>query len=132
MFDMETQEPERSTNADQLWNTNPDLHTNEILNNIKAGATRATGGGPSMSYMLAPFAALLVKLSRDADATASKTLEVTNRLYWLTWALLVLTALLLGKEALEFYEKHYFGAEQSAQTKENEKIKPPGPRGPDR
>lgn len=127
---MEKPEPERSTAADGLWNTNPDLHANEILDNIKIGATKSTAGGPSISYMLAPFAALLVKLSRDADVTASKTLRVTNRLYWLTWALLLLTAALLAKEGLEVYEKHYLGAEHGAQTKKQDKIEAPAPSAP--
>ena len=76
-----------------------------------------------MSYMLAPFAALLVKLSRDADATATKTLTVTNRLYWLTWALLALTFFLFAKEAMQFYEDDYLPYHQSEKANQNTAIK---------
>src|SRR5882757_5125569 len=97
---------ERSSNADSLWNTNPNLTTNEILNNIKAGAVRGANDA-NMTFMIAPFSALLVKLSTDAEKTAEKTLKATNRLYWLTWALLVVTVLLLAKEAVDLYDNHF-------------------------
>ena len=76
-----------------------------------------------MSYMLAPFAALLVKLSRDADATGTKTLTVTNRLYWLTWALLALAFFLLAKEAVQFYEDDYLPYLRAKKSKPNTAVK---------
>jgi hypothetical protein len=116
-------ESERSSNADNLWNTNPDLSTNEILNNIKQGALRSTGGGPSISYMLAPFSALLVKLSKDADHVAEKNLTIANRLYWLTWMLLILTFLLFAKEAVDFYKNDYLPYRQTGQPNQNASVK---------
>jgi hypothetical protein len=89
-------EPERSTAADGLWNTNPDLHLNEILNNIKAGANRSTGGGPSLSYMMAPFAALLVRLSRDAEERSNAAEVTAQAVNKKTWQLIVLTRWLIG------------------------------------
>ena len=88
-------EPERSTAADGLWNTNPDLPLNEILNNIKAGASKGTVGGPSLTYMMAPFAALLVRLSRDAEATAASVNQKTQSLISLTRWLVAMTIILI-------------------------------------
>jgi hypothetical protein len=86
---------ERSTAGDGLWNTNPDLPVSEILNNIKTGAVKSTAGGPSLSYMLAPFSALLVNLANKADESSRRLEELTQRLYVVTIALLVVTIVLL-------------------------------------
>ena len=86
---------ERSSASDNLWNTNPDLSTNDILNNIKQWAVQSTAGGPSLSYMIAPFSALLVKLSRDADATARSVNNKTQQLIVLTRWLIGLTIVLV-------------------------------------
>jgi hypothetical protein len=88
-------EPDRSSAADNLWNTNPDLHLNEILNNIKTGASRGTVSGPSITYMMAPFAALLVRLSRDAEATAASVNQKTQSLIVMTRVLVVMTGILI-------------------------------------
>jgi hypothetical protein len=96
-------EVERSTASDGMWNTDPELPLNEILNNIKSGTVKSTAGGPSISYMLAPFSALLVRLSRDAEVAGHRIEVLTWRLYVLTIALLVLTSFLVFKEIYDIF-----------------------------
>jgi hypothetical protein len=99
-----------------VWNTNAELSPNELLDAIVKGAAWSTSGGQaSLSYMLAPFSALLVRLSRDSDKTADKMLKATRNLFWLTWALLILTFLLL----LEEVAKDYLNNHQTQQANQN-------------
>jgi hypothetical protein len=57
------------SNAQQstMFNADPDRPIRQILDNIQSEAVRGGQSG-NLTYMLPAFAALLVRLSRDADA----------------------------------------------------------------
>jgi len=54
---------------------------------------------------LAPFAKLLVRLSKDAKIATDKLQKTTDRLFWISVAILLLTFFLLVKEV--FYYQHH-------------------------
>lgn len=64
----------------------PTKPTDEILNNVRVAAQTQTRM-PSLA--LAPFAALLVRLSQEASATADKNLRIQKRM-------IVITLIVLG------------------------------------
>jgi len=65
------------------FDTNPDRTVDKILADLEEGAREAAGSRLNLvGSVLAPFAALLVKLSRDAAVG-------TKRIVRLTWALIV-------------------------------------------
>jgi hypothetical protein len=108
-----------------MYNVDPDRSIDEILSDIKVGALKSFHGPMQPSNpgaLLAPFAALLVRLSRDADAAAKKMERLTKWLTWLTVAILILTALLFAKEVFDIYEKH-----QQGQPHAGPKIDNPAP-----
>jgi hypothetical protein len=84
-----------------MFNTDPNRTDDELLADIRQGAVDTAGSRVNLvGNVLAPFAALLVKLSRDAATE-------TKRIKRLTWALIFLTVVLcvLGlPSAWEFYE----------------------------
>jgi hypothetical protein len=88
-----------------MFNTDPNRTDDELLADIKQGAVD-TAGSRDVNFVgnvLAPFAALLVKLSRDAAVE-------TRRIKWLTWALIFLTAVLCVlalPSAYDFYEQKF-------------------------
>jgi hypothetical protein len=100
-----------------MYNVDPNRAIEEILSDIRIGATQSFQspmGTSNPGAMWAPFAALLVRLSRDAEATAVRMELLTRRLYILTIALLALTFLLFiltlglfAKEAFDFYKEYY-------------------------
>jgi hypothetical protein len=84
-----------------MFNTDPNRTDDELLADIRQGAFDTAESRVNLvGKVLAPFAALLVKLSRDAATE-------TKRIKQLTWALIFLTVVLcvLGlPSAWEFYE----------------------------
>jgi hypothetical protein len=78
------------------WNTDPNRPVNEILDDIKVAAIQSQQGTflqpERISYVLAPFAALLARLAEDDAATARNLLRATYVLLGVTVALVVLTA----------------------------------------
>jgi hypothetical protein len=92
-----------------MFNADPNRTVDEILADIQRGAVSAASSGNInfVGHVLAPFAALLVKLSRDsADATA-RIERLTRNLFATIIALLIVTLILFAKEANELYEKNY-------------------------
>jgi hypothetical protein len=85
---------------DPTFKAEPDQEVEKLLEEIEAGA-EAGARSPSRTttFAIAPFAALLVRLSRDADKTANKVVRLTWGLFWLTLALLIFTGYLAWKEA---------------------------------
>jgi hypothetical protein len=86
-----------------MFNTDPNRTDDELLADIKQGAVDTAGSRRAnlVGNVLAPFAALLVKLSRDAAAE-------TKRIKHLTWALIFLTVVLCVlalPSAYDFYEQ---------------------------
>jgi hypothetical protein len=93
------------------FNTDPDRSVDEILKDIEKGAFDASQRRANLlGAVLAPFAGLLVKLSREAEATSQRVEKLTKRLYSLTIFIVILTLLLfvreLVKDGLEVYYKH--------------------------
>ena len=92
-----------------MFNADPNRTVDEILADIQRGAVSAASSGNInlVGHVLAPFAALLVKLSRDsADATA-RIERLTRNLFATVVALLIVTFALFAKEASDLYEKNY-------------------------
>lgn len=92
-----------------MFNADPNRTVDEILADIQRGAVNAASSGNInfVGHVLAPFAALLVKLSRDsADATA-RIERLTRNLFATVVALLIVTFVLFAKEANDLYEKNY-------------------------
>lgn len=81
----------------------------EILADIQRGAVSAASSGNInlVGHVLAPLAALLVKLSRDsADATA-RIERLSRNLFATVIALVIVTLVLFAREANHLYEKGY-------------------------
>src|SRR5947209_7328259 len=109
-----------------MWNTDPEREVKAILDDIKDGAVKSYSQNGRIGLVLAPFAALLVRLSRDADASAARMERLTRRLYVLTIFILVLTLLLLvreiGKDAFDLYEKRHPQYQGDRQAQQNRNI----------
>ncbi len=74
------------------FSTDPNRSIEEILKDIEVGAYNTSQHTANfLGAVLAPFAGLLVKLSRNAEANAQKLEAYTRRLYWLTVVITVLT-----------------------------------------
>lgn len=76
----------------------PEAPVEDIIGDL-TGAVGATLNGRIPGAPLIPFAALLVKLSREADARTRRVICLTWALVALTAALLMLTAYLAWHEA---------------------------------
>ena len=127
----------KSSPGNRMWNTDPNRSIDEILGDIQAGSLRAFSQGSSNeSFVLAPMAALLVRLSKDAEASSKRLEELTVRLYDITWFLLiltvglfVLTAALLAKEGHDFYKNDYLPNQKSSETDQGAKPESATPGG---
>lgn len=96
------------------FDTDPNRSTDELLLAIKAGLVQGYNAqNPNLG--LAPFAALLVKLSREADKTARMVVWLTWGLFALTFALLALTAVMTYEDATKNTERGNLSAH--SQTK---------------
>jgi hypothetical protein len=78
--------------AEMVFNTDPDWPTEKILDEIKSKASWAE---KNVGYVLQPFSALLVRLSRDAEVTAASVNEKTQELITLTRWLIGLTVVII-------------------------------------
>ncbi len=86
-----------------FFDTNPDRSTDELLEAVSVGL-KAGGQRTTLLFMMAPFAALLVRLSRDSEKTAQQVVRLTKWLISLTIALLLLGAMTFAKDGYELYE----------------------------
>src|SRR5271163_3997861 len=75
------------------FNTDPNRPVKDILGEIAQGAVQQP---ERIGFMLAPFSALLVRLSQDDDATASRLLDATDILLYVTVLLTVVAVFQLG------------------------------------
>ena len=76
----------------------PSKSTEEILNNVRVAAQTQTHM-PSLA--LAPFAALLVRLSQEASATADKNMLIQKRMIVIT---LIVLAISVAQLVLAFFQ----------------------------
>jgi hypothetical protein len=92
-----------------MFNTDPERTIEEILADIQRGAisTASSGNINLVGHVLAPFAALLVKLSRDSADVMARVERLTRNLFATIIALLIVTLVLFAKEANDLYEKNY-------------------------
>ena len=79
-----------------MYENDPDKSTEELLSQIKQSCIVQTKGVDSVSLALPTFSALLVKLSNEASATASKNLKIQNRMILLTSVILAISVSQLG------------------------------------
>jgi hypothetical protein len=78
-----------------LFNTDPDRSVNELLDDIKNNAVKSYSQEARLGLVLAPFSALLVKLSKNAEATAASVNAKTHQLIILTRWLIGLTIVII-------------------------------------
>ena len=92
-----------------MFNTDPNRTVDEILTDIQRGAVSAASSGNInlVGHVLAPFAALVVNLSRDSAAATAQIERLTRNLFATIIALLIVTLVLFAKEANDLYEKNY-------------------------
>ena len=92
-----------------MFNTDPNRTVDDILTDIQRGAVSAASSGNVnlVGHVVAPFAALVVKLSRDYAAATARIERLTRNLFATIIALLIVTLILFAKEANELYEKNY-------------------------
>jgi hypothetical protein len=74
-------------------------------------------------FVMPSFAALLVKLSEEADSTAQRVVRLTRWLIGLTIVLAVLTALLLAEGAKEFVNDYATTGEHRGQVSQHGRAK---------
>ena len=92
-----------------MFNTDLNQTVDEILADIQRGAVSAASSGNInlVGHVLAPFAALLVKLSRESTDATARIERLTRNLFATVIALLIVTFVLFAKEANDLYEKNY-------------------------
>ena len=78
-----------------MFNTDPNREVADILEDIKIASRTDTRVDLKIGLVVAPFSALLVKLSRDAEATAASVNGKTQTLINLTRILIALTIALI-------------------------------------
>ena len=84
------------------FNTDPNRPIEEILKDIEHGAFQTKEHQANfLGAVLAPFAGLLVKLSRDASANARTLVNLTWVLLVLTIVIAALTAVLVFREIVK-------------------------------
>lgn len=88
-----------------MFDTNPNRTTDELLNDIEIGLKQGFNS-KNLGAAMAPFAALLVKLSRDAERSSQKIVKLTWGLIALTVGLLAFTAFLAWEDAHKTNEGH--------------------------
>lgn len=90
----------------------------ELLKEIFFCSSDLLSHGPTtnISRTIAHFSALLVKLSRQAEESTKQTIKLTKQLYYLTWFIAILTAILLLLGFFEFPKKSIFGNQKINQT----------------
>jgi hypothetical protein len=85
-----------------MYEIDPSKSTDELLQQIRTGAQASNRANPNLP--LPPFAALLVRLSRDADTTAEKNLKIQRNLIWLTIAILLLTVSMFAVQVIQYLQ----------------------------
>lgn len=101
------------------FKADPKKEIETLLAEIEAGALAGAQSSSRTSvYAMGPFSALLVRLAREADATANKVVRLTRQLFWLTVALVFVTAYLAWREFEKGQDPHNPRTNaQSEQTK---------------
>ncbi|RJO60294.1 hypothetical protein C4544_05385 [candidate division WS5 bacterium] len=77
------------------------------------------GDSTSLKKSIAYFSSLLFNLSRQAEESTNKTIKLTKQIYYLTWFIAILTAVLLFVGFFEFPKKRMFHDQQANQTTKN-------------
>jgi hypothetical protein len=92
-----------------MFNTDPNRTIDDILTDIQRGAANAASNGNVylVGHVVAPFAALVVKLSCDYAAATARLERLTRNLFATIIALLIVTLVLFAKEVNDVYEKNY-------------------------
>ena len=92
-----------------MFNTDPNRRVDEILADIQRGtvSTASSGNINLVGHVVAPLAALLVKLSRDSAEATARIERLSRNLFAKVIALLIVAFVLFAKEANDVYEKGY-------------------------
>ena len=92
-----------------MFNTDPNRRVDEILADIQRGAVSMASSGNInlVGHVVAPLAALLVKLSRDSAEATARIERLSRNLFATVIALLIVAFVLFAKEANDVYEKGY-------------------------
>jgi hypothetical protein len=109
--------------GNDIFEANPERPPKELLERIRIGAISGFNNSTTV-FAIPPFAALLVRLSADADKRATKIESLTNKLLWYTVALLVLTFLLVAKEGFDVYAQYSAPYQADQKADQNNHVKP--------
>jgi hypothetical protein len=79
----------------------------KLLSSIFESADRGIQINPpvKIARMLSHFSALLIKLSLKTEEATNKTIKLTKQLYYLTWFIAILTAILLFVGLFQIFQK---------------------------
>jgi hypothetical protein len=86
-----------------MFNSDANRSTDEILIDIKNSSIVASNNHNS-APAFPPFAALLVRLSRDAAETADKNIKIQKRLILLTLIVLAISGAMLVFQVLQYVQ----------------------------
>ena len=95
--------------ADKLFTQeamdNLKMSNEEILQKIfrvSLNTLRTGDGSTRIGYTIANFSSLLVNLARQTEESTNKTIQLTKQIYYLTWFIAILTAVLLFASFFDF------------------------------
>ena len=83
-----------------MFEADPTKPTQDLLTDIKTAAVNSFNN-KSTSFTIPPFAALLVRLSQEASATADKNLLIQKRMIVITFIVLLIS---IAQLALAFFQ----------------------------
>jgi hypothetical protein len=94
----------------------PEIDPDKTPEELAIEVERVVLRNPVPEVALAPFAALLVRLSKDAEKSSKRLQRVTDRLFWVSVTILFLTFLLCAKEGIDLYKQY------ASQIKQSKKL----------
>jgi len=104
--------------------TDLDRPIEQILDDVRSAALQNTSTTElKIGIVVIPFATLLVKLSKDAEATTQTIRRFTQWLFALTFALLFLTVALLVMQGYQLYQYDHLN-DQRTEGYKNSDQKP--------
>lgn len=116
------------TKGRAMFNTDPTRTTEVILDDIRS-ASSVSSNNKNMSFVVPPFAALLVRLSQEASATADKNLLIQKRMIGITLIVLAISIAQLVLAFLQFQasspnkSQSIVATPQPVQSEENKKAR---------
>jgi hypothetical protein len=87
-----------------MFQTDPNQPIEKIYDEVKNGASRSYTQQNPIALVIVPFAALILRLSKDAEKTAQRIATLTRWLIGFTIVLIVLTGVLAIEPVMHIVE----------------------------